>query len=498
MSKVKRILSVIMAMVMVLAMSVPTFAGTAGRKPVETDAAPVTISNVEAGATITAYQIIDASYGDNGFLGYVWATGMTNADQTVSNPMTAVTSEMITGLAQNPAKLTTKVENVISGQTQLPVGTWMLIVTPPSTNPEKVYNPMVVSVYYDVNKSGDDNEPIGGTVSANDKWTLATTNAYAKSTKIKLTKTVKSEDKLAEVGESVDFTISGTIPSYSAEYTAPKYILKDTIVNGLKYPEKMVPIVKVGGSAVDASNYTFTLAENKKSFTVEFTSQYILSLANATEEQRAVTVDYSANITAEAITNVAENRADLNYTTKPNEEKDATPSSAYVATFSLDNVIEKVKEDKTALDKAEFTLYRDEALTNKFDSYTTTTDGDIQFEGLAGDQIYYLKETKAPDGYSLNDTVYKIEFTDITYDAKNEKVVSYNVKITNMTTDQEVKGAINYGSPATNFATTVVNTKISSLPSTGGIGTTIFTIGGCAIMIVAAGLFFATRRKTQK
>lgn len=494
MSKVKRILSVIMAMVMVLAMSVPTFAGT---KPVETDAAAVTISNVENGATITAYQIIDASYGANGFLGYVWAKGMTNADQTVSNPMTAVTSDMITALAKNPAGLT-KVENVISGQTELQVGTWMLIVTPPSTNPEKVYNPMVVSVYYDVKQSGDDNIAIGGAVSANENWTLTTTDAYAKSTKIKLTKTVKNEDKLAEVGESVNFTISGTIPSYSAEYTAPKYILKDTIVNGLEYPEKMAPIVKVGDSVVDTTNYTFTLAENKKSFTVEFDSQYILSLANATKEQRAVTVDYSANITAEAITNVAENRADLNYTTKPNEEKDATRSSAYVATFSLDNVIGKVKEDNTALDNAEFTLYRDEGLTNKFASYTTTADGDIQFEGLDGDQVYYLKETKAPDGYSLNDTVYKIEFTDITYDAKNEKVVSYNVRITNMTTNQVVTGAIKYGSPATDFATTVVNTKISSLPSTGGIGTTIFTIGGCAIMIVAAGLFFATRRKTQK
>lgn len=494
MSKVKRILSVIMAMVMVLAMSVPTFAGT---KPVETDAAAVTISNVENGATITAYQIIDASYGANGFLGYVWAKGMTNANQTVSNPMTAVTSDMITALAKNPAGLT-KVENVISGQTELQVGTWMLIVTPPSTNPEKVYNPMVVSVYYDVKQSGDDNIAIGGAVSANKNWTLATTDAYAKSTKIKLTKTVKNEDKLAEVGESVNFTISGTIPSYSAEYTAPKYILKDTIVNGLEYPEKMAPTVKVGGSVVDTTNYTFTLAENKKSFTVEFDSQYILSLANATKEQRAVTVDYSANITAKAITNVAENRADLNYTTKPNEEKDATPSSAYVATFSLDNVIGKVKEDNTALNNAEFTLYRDEGLTNKFASYTTTADGDIQFEGLDGDQVYYLKETKAPDGYSLNDTVYKIEFTDITYDAKNEKVVSYNVRITNMTTNQVVTGAIKYGSPATDFATTVVNTKISSLPSTGGIGTTIFTIGGCAIMIVAAGLFFATRRKTQK
>ena len=42
------------------------------------------------------------------------------------------------------------------------------------------------------------------------------------------------------------------------------------------------------------------------------------------------------------------------------------------------------------------------------------------------------------------------------------------------------------------------NTKLSSLPSTGGIGTTIFTIGGCAIMIVAAGLYFASRRKSSK
>ena len=176
MSKVKRILSVIMAMVMVLAMSVPTFAGT---KPVEADAAPVTISNVESGATITAYQIIDANYGDNGFLGYVWAKGMTNAGQTVSNPMTAVTSDMITALAKNPAGLE-KVSDVVSDQTQLTVGTWMLIVTPPSTNPEKVYNPMVVSVYYNVDKSGDDNIASGGTVSAEDKWTLETTNAYAK------------------------------------------------------------------------------------------------------------------------------------------------------------------------------------------------------------------------------------------------------------------------------------------------------------------------------
>ena len=42
-----------------------------------------------------------------------------------------------------------------------------------------------------------------------------------------------------------------------------------------------------------------------------------------------------------------------------------------------------------------------------------------------------------------------------------------------------------------------MNTELSSLPSTGGIGTTIFTIGGCAIMIAAASLFFVSRRKSE-
>ena len=44
----------------------------------------------------------------------------------------------------------------------------------------------------------------------------------------------------------------------------------------------------------------------------------------------------------------------------------------------------------------------------------------------------------------------------------------------------------------------ITNITMTSLPSTGGIGTTIFTIGGCAIMILAAALYFATRRKTVR
>ena len=42
------------------------------------------------------------------------------------------------------------------------------------------------------------------------------------------------------------------------------------------------------------------------------------------------------------------------------------------------------------------------------------------------------------------------------------------------------------------------DTQLSALPSTGGIGTTIFTIAGCLIMVAAAGLFFASRKRTNK
>jgi LPXTG-motif cell wall-anchored protein len=46
--------------------------------------------------------------------------------------------------------------------------------------------------------------------------------------------------------------------------------------------------------------------------------------------------------------------------------------------------------------------------------------------------------------------------------------------------------------------TTISDTKLSTLPATGGIGTTIFTVLGCLLMITAAGLYFASRKKNEK
>ena len=46
--------------------------------------------------------------------------------------------------------------------------------------------------------------------------------------------------------------------------------------------------------------------------------------------------------------------------------------------------------------------------------------------------------------------------------------------------------------------TSLNDTNIIGLPSTGGIGTTLFTIGGIVIMVAAAALYFANRKKTEK
>lgn len=109
---------------------------------------------------------------------------------------------------------------------------------------------------------------------------------------------------------------------------------------------------------------------------------------------------------------------------------------------------------------------------------------------MDADKTYYVLETKAPAGYSLNDkaiqlTGAKVEKKQTSSSTlKDENNIEYTKETTSVT--------------VTNFKDeTYTDTKLNALPSTGGIGTTIFTIAGCVIMIAAAGLFFASRKKSD-
>ena len=112
---------------------------------------------------------------------------------------------------------------------------------------------------------------------------------------------------------------------------------------------------------------------------------------------------------------------------------------------------------------------------------TAGTAGEATFTGLDAQKTYYVKETKAPEGYSLNATVYKLAGATAnnptTITSEDGKTITTTYSYTDFTTQ------------------TITDTKLNALPSTGGIGTTIFTVAGCGIMIAAAFFFFASRKK---
>lgn len=211
-------------------------------------------------------------------------------------------------------------------------------------------------------------------------------------------------------------------------------------------------------------------------------------------------------------------------------------------------------DDAAKLAGAVFGIYTDENCTKLVDVVKTNTDGyAVSSKVSAGE--YFIKELVAPEGYHLNDKVYSITAnwksttTTITTESREWKYTTdksesedgvqigwidtkgtenteddvfyaldehdgsallpaYTVyDKTVVTTSSKIETAGEGGGTASSIidiadgdkqVSSIPNTRLASLPSTGGIGTTIFTVGGCAIMIIAAGLYFASRRKASR
>ena len=172
------------------------------------------------------------------------------------------------------------------------------------------------------------------------------------------------------------------------------------------------------------------------------------------------------------------------------------------AKFTLVKVDTTDKKNKKYLEGAEFTLYvkADDGdvtfddVDGKFksaDVETTDADGKLTFKGLDVDKTYYVVETKAPAGYSIDKTPRLLTGATKNTTSDTTTVKEKGIDITKVTTTTTV-------TDYTNNNVEIPNTKLNALPSTGGIGTTIFTIAGCLIMVAAAGLFFASRKRTNK
>lgn len=542
MSKVKRILSVIMAMVMVLAMSVPTFAATnvIGDKD---DTAVIGVTNVGTNATkVTAYPVIVAKYqsesNDAIFTGYEVKYTPDPAITVNEKGEYTLSAEQIAQIraslnASEGVELVEQ-EDGTTWSKALPIGAYLIIVSNEET---ATYNAMVASTNYKKDENG--------------KNVIDTEKAMATAKKVtapKLEKkivetkedegTEKVNGNTANIGDKVEYEVTvKNIPNYDGKY--PVFNVEDTLSTGLTYNKDVTISVKdettEAVTSLDKDTYCVDTSARQK-ITLNFVADkfktmdpyngYSLKAYNG----QTLVIKYSATVNENAAVNEPGNNNDAIVSYAKDSSVQGTPGTSedktYTYTFDIDGGVNGSVTDKiitkvgivsgettnAPLEGATFTLYTDDKCTKQYTNdkwngvVSTDTNGQMLMEGLKAG-TYYLKETVAPYGFTLNDTVYTIVIAetlnengtlkswtitingDTIIDGDGNKVT----KVNEFTVDNE-----GTATKTAEGSVDIINTKISTLPSTGGIGTTIFTIGGCAIMIVAAGLFFATRRKTQK
>ncbi len=495
MKTIRKFASIMLAFVMCLCMAMPAMAADTKA----TDTGSITVNDLVEGAKISAYQIAEGEYDDAGnFLGYKMLTsgGWTiNADGSVSGGTTEeALASLFTQVSSNTPAGTATVDMgstsaTISG---LPIGAYLIVV---EQSESVVYNLMIGSVSYAVDENGNwviDNGAIE--VNGDNLWAKSTTPTIEK------TETGGSLDDYehggsADVGDTLTYHITvENIPKYDGAY--PEFYVVDTINSELTITDPELSALKVTiGDVTLVEDKDYTVERTTDGFKVDFVVNGSYTL-NEYAGQTLV-IEFQADVTtAAADADDHDNTADLFYTTTSyangSEVKVEDKDHEYTFAAKLQKTGSDL--DGAGLAGAEFTLYTDSACENEYKqngtviAVTSGEDGYFTFTGLE-EGTYYMKETTAPVGYALNQTIYKIEIT-ASY-KEDGSIDTWSIAVTDIDGN-----AVNSSENSADTGAVINDTKLSTLPSTGGMGTTLFTIGGCILMIAAAAIVVVMRRRS--
>lgn len=300
-----------------------------------------------------------------------------------------------------------------------------------------------------------------------------------------------------DIGDEVPYQITGTMPNNIADYTSYKYVFTDTMSKGLTYTDKNAKIT-IGTTDV-TSSFKETVTTNADGITtVTWSCDNLKGIDGVTlDENTKVVVTYTAKLNENAILGSAgnPNEVDLTYSNNPNKggegETGKTPKDKNIV-FTYKTVVNKFDQDKKSLKGAAFKLEKKlaDGSYKTVKEFTAGEETSFEFTGL-DDGDYKLTETTTPAGYN---TISPIEFTisaEHDADSADPKLTSLSGNVTTgeatFTVDKD----------AGSLTTDVVNKKGSTLPSTGGMGTTVLYVAGAAI-VVAAGVGLAIRRNKRR
>lgn len=531
-----KVLKGLVAVAASAAMATAGFAGVASTA-MAADTHEVTVTVPTSGNlqnhSYTAYQILTGSQATSGgALGSThWGSGIDDAkflnalkaDTTIGSHFTDVTTpdQFVAALGDTThfpsnganANIVAKIAlankkgdgtALQSGVNNLATG-YYLIVDSTTAGNQTVYNPAVLAITDDI--------------TIEDKTDVPTLEKKVKENAKASTETTYGEgfNDVADynIGDDVPFHLIGSVPDMS-QYDTYVYKFSDTLGAGFDAPTS-VKVYLSDDKVLDdsdaevTSNFTIT-SPLANSFTVSTDN---LKAVSGAEAGKYIIVDYTAKLNSSAQIGLPgnENEAKLTYSNKPDQSGEGTPSTAetpkdkvIVFTYKLDTTKVDSKDANTKLQGAEFKL------KNSENKYAVVTDGKVTSwndEGttLTSDEqglfsvtgldagTYYLHETKAPAGYNLPASDFKVEITATTVNGQNwsgtadDALTALQVKVDGGTA---INGNIQDGNVAINIA----NTQGSSLPSTGGMGTVMLYVAGVAVFVLAgATLVMALRRR---
>lgn len=453
MKKMKKFFAVLLALAMVLGMSATAFAA----KVTDQYANKITVSNLAADVTTTlnVYNIIYLDQDDAGNQTWKvvdWAEGYVS-ENAQTGEFTITNADELKDAAdkQASADVTATEAGTSHEFTGLPIGAYVIR----AFDSKGTYGLMVANTY-----DADGNYMASKAASVTAKMEGYNVGKTA-------------DDKFVSRGQRVNFTVTTQMAPKTNEDgdTLTQFKVVDTST-GLKADSFTLDSVIIAGTKanVDASKAT---AVSNNDGTVTYTVD-LSDLIETTESGATVEVKYSAVVENDHTYN--------NSATASAETVNYTPGT--VNGYEGNVTLKKVDKNSNVLNGAKFQLLKGttpvsvvkvsdgvykKALEGETGATTTlvATNGTLKITGLdEGD--YAFKETKAPTGYKVN---------------------SDNKTFT-ITANETAEVTVDAGE--------FVNTKLSALPHTGGIGTTIFTIAGCAIMVAAAFFFFASRKKANK
>ena len=316
------------------------------------------------------------------------------------------------------------------------------------------------------------------------------------------------------INEKFQFQLIAKLPAGRDEGRAYDYydkysvIFHDTLSDGITYDGPDSVVIKSNNNTydttIDPSKYTIT--ESQNSFVVKIPDVKTCAEGLDLNDGATITVTYTAHLNDKAYVNTAGgstsniNKVYLTYSNNPKDESSIgkTPESTpvYVYTYQLNNTKHQDTEKGPALEGACFRLYSDEACTDQSEvqlyqkdgfyypikdvlgkeavEMKSAANGTFNVKGLdAG--TYYLKEITPPDGYSACKVI------PVTIKADHSRNDQVNLEGSNLTND-------------------IVNIKAGgiTLPSTGGIGTTLFYVVGGGLMVAAIVLLVTKKRMENK